>query len=207
MHDSTTPLPPILDRDPDALSPWRSRWSVPISASAGGSFSISLRRIAGGLESPTQVTNAGDGTDRLFVVEQRGTIRVVQNGALKPGYFMDIRSRSRTAASAASWAWPSTRTSRRTGRLFVYYTRNGGDIVVSRYTTNASRHQRRREQRKTAAAHRAQRRDQPQRRRPGLRADRLAVRRGRRRRRRRRPGQRRPERRRRPSSARSCGST
>ncbi len=47
--------------------------------------------------------------------------------------------RSRTAASAACSAWPSTRNFMTNDRLFVYYTRNGGDIVVSRFTTNAAR--------------------------------------------------------------------
>ena len=63
--------------------------------SALGATSISLQPVVGGFASPTQVTNAHDGTNRLFVVEQRGTIRVVQNGVLQPGYFLDIRSEGR----------------------------------------------------------------------------------------------------------------
>ncbi len=44
-----------------------------------------------GLASPVFVTNAGDGSNRLFVVEQRGTIRVYRGG-LKTTPYLDIRS-------------------------------------------------------------------------------------------------------------------
>ena len=40
-----------------------------------GAAWIGLTDIVGGLVAPTQVTNARDGSNRLFVVEQRGTIR------------------------------------------------------------------------------------------------------------------------------------
>ena len=45
--------------------------------SALGATSITVDRIVGGFASPTQITNAHDGSNRLFVVEQRGTIRVI----------------------------------------------------------------------------------------------------------------------------------
>ena len=47
--------------------------------------------IPGGLLSPLGIVNAGDGTNRLFIVEQRGTVRVFQNKALKSGFFLDLR--------------------------------------------------------------------------------------------------------------------
>ena len=45
---------------------------------------IALNRVAGGFSSPTQVTSAHDGTGRLFVVEQRGLVRIVKDGAILP---------------------------------------------------------------------------------------------------------------------------
>jgi hypothetical protein len=107
--------------------------------SALGATSISLDHIVGGFASPTQVTNAHDGTNRLFVVEQRGTIRVVQGGAIQPGYFLDIRSNVEDGGERGllGLAFDPNFTSNH--RFYVYYTRNGGDIVVARYTTNAGR--------------------------------------------------------------------
>lgn len=47
----------------------------------------------GELISPVGIANAGDGTNRLFVVEQRGAIRVIENGSLLASPFLDIASR------------------------------------------------------------------------------------------------------------------
>ena len=47
-------------------------------------------KLRGNLEMPVQITNAADGTGRIFVVEQRGRIRVISDGALLPGPFLDI---------------------------------------------------------------------------------------------------------------------
>ncbi len=58
-----------------------------------GEIAIGLEPIATGLGAPNWLTTAGDGTNRLFVVEQAGTIRVIENGLLLPQPFLDISSR------------------------------------------------------------------------------------------------------------------
>jgi glucose/arabinose dehydrogenase len=108
------------------------------SLTSAASYKLVFARIATGLAAPTQVTNAGDGTNRLFIVEKRGTIRVLGAGGIQPGYFMDIRSIVADSGEQGLLGvafHPDFETNR---TLFVYYTRNGGDIVVSRYTTNAA---------------------------------------------------------------------
>ena len=45
-----------------------------------GDQTIQLIEVASGLVSPVQVTNAGDGSGRLFVVDQAGFIRVTVDG-------------------------------------------------------------------------------------------------------------------------------
>src|SRR5207342_966251 len=104
-----------------------------------GLTSISLDHVVGGFASPTQVTNAHDGTNRLFVVEQRGTIRVVQGGVIQPGYFLDIRSNVEDGGERGLLGLAFDPGFTTNHRFYVYYTRNGGDIVVARYTTNAGR--------------------------------------------------------------------
>ncbi|MEO5884853.1 MAG: PQQ-dependent sugar dehydrogenase, partial [Candidatus Limnocylindrales bacterium] len=89
-------------------------------------------------DAPTQITNAGDGTNRLFIVERRGTVRVLKGGALQSGYFLDIRSLVGDGGERGLLGLafhPKFETNR---RLFVYYTRSGGDIVVARLTANKS---------------------------------------------------------------------
>ncbi|MEK6798802.1 MAG: PQQ-dependent sugar dehydrogenase [Planctomycetota bacterium] len=55
---------------------------------------IHLQPIATGLAAPLHVTHAGDGSGRLFIVDQSGLIRVVDPGGnLLPAPFLDIRDR------------------------------------------------------------------------------------------------------------------
>lgn len=54
------------------------------------SYSISLIEICSGLEAPVGAVSASDGSNRLFVIEQSGTIRIIKNGLLLPTPFLDV---------------------------------------------------------------------------------------------------------------------
>src|SRR5215471_7980880 len=53
---------------------------------------IQLQPFVSGLSSPLYVTSAHDGTNRIFIVEQGGAIKVVQPGSTTPTVFLDISS-------------------------------------------------------------------------------------------------------------------
>src|SRR6185436_6087357 len=53
---------------------------------------ISLVPLLSGLTNPVLLTNAKDGSNRRFIVEQVGRILVLQPGATTPTLFLDIRS-------------------------------------------------------------------------------------------------------------------
>jgi hypothetical protein len=55
-----------------------------------GEIVIKLETVAIGLTAPIYATNAGDGSGRLFIVEQSGQIRIVENDVLLPTPFLDI---------------------------------------------------------------------------------------------------------------------
>jgi glucose/arabinose dehydrogenase len=55
--------------------------------------SITLAPVVSGLSSPVDLQATDDGTGRLFVVEQAGTLRIVQGGTLLTTPFLDIRTR------------------------------------------------------------------------------------------------------------------
>jgi glucose/arabinose dehydrogenase len=55
-----------------------------------GDIIIRLETVASGLTAPLGVTHAGDGSGRLFIVEQSGQIRIVQGGELLPTPFLDL---------------------------------------------------------------------------------------------------------------------
>jgi glucose/arabinose dehydrogenase len=111
---------------------------VPASV-ARGATTIGLPLRASGLQALTQVTNAGDGSNRLFLVEKRGVVRVYQNGALNAGTFLDLRRLIGDSSGERGLLGlvfhPQFELNR---RLYVYYTRTGGDIVVARLRANAS---------------------------------------------------------------------
>ena len=52
-----------------------------------------LEPVANGFNRPVAVRNAGDGSDRLFVVEQDGRIFVIDGGVVQPVPFLDISDR------------------------------------------------------------------------------------------------------------------
>lgn len=53
---------------------------------------VGIADVANNFNSPVSVTNAGDGSNRLFVTEQGGTIKIVQNGMHLNVPFLDISS-------------------------------------------------------------------------------------------------------------------
>jgi glucose/arabinose dehydrogenase len=57
---------------------------------ASPATSISLTQVASGFSGPVAITNAGDGSGRLFVVEQGGAVRIVRNGAVAAQPFLNI---------------------------------------------------------------------------------------------------------------------
>lgn len=58
-----------------------------------GTISIELETVASGLTAPVYLTHAGDGTDRLFVVDQPGKIWLIENGQLLSTPFLDVTDR------------------------------------------------------------------------------------------------------------------
>src|SRR5215213_306164 len=56
-------------------------------------FRYKQNYITGLATNPVLLTNAKDGTRRLFIVEQGGTIKVVQPGSTTPTSFMNISTR------------------------------------------------------------------------------------------------------------------
>ncbi|MEO8135134.1 MAG: sugar dehydrogenase, partial [Betaproteobacteria bacterium] len=49
--------------------------------------------VSSGLSSPVFVGHAGDGSNRLFIEEQSGAIKVLQPGASVPSVFLNISSK------------------------------------------------------------------------------------------------------------------
>jgi glucose/arabinose dehydrogenase len=102
---------------------------------------LRITQVASGLSSPVGLANAGDGSDRLFIVEQGGTVRVFDNGRLEDGVFLDIRGVAGGFTSGGergllSIAFhPDFATNH---KLFAYYTDGGGDLIIAELTANTA---------------------------------------------------------------------
>ena len=104
-------------------------------AAATGS-TLRLIPVATGLDNPLYITHAGD--ERLFIVEQPGRMRIVQQGALLATPFLDITSlvRSDGEQGLLSVAFhPAYGTPGAPGFVlfWVNYTNTQGDTVIARY--------------------------------------------------------------------------
>ena len=103
----------------------------------GPTGNLRLEQVASGLSSPLYLT-APAGDTRLFIVEQGGRIRIVQNGQLLTGPFLDITGvvRSGGEQGLLSVAFhPSYATN---GYFYVDYTDSNGDTRIERYTVSAN---------------------------------------------------------------------
>jgi glucose/arabinose dehydrogenase len=58
-----------------------------------GTIAVNLNPIATGMSAPLYGINAPGDPSRMFVLEQNGLMRVVQNGVLQPGAALNIQSR------------------------------------------------------------------------------------------------------------------
>lgn len=106
------------------------------------SLAFSLSPVADGFTKPLFVGHAGDGSGRLFVVEQAGRILIVQDGAVNPTPFLDIVSIVGSDANEQgllSLAFHPNYVEN--GRFFVYYTDRQGDAVIARYQVSADANQ------------------------------------------------------------------
>ncbi len=113
----------------------------PVAAGAPTALSsgqLTVVKVRGGFASPLGVTNAGDGSGRLFVVEQGGRVRIVSGGKIT-GTFLDVGSRVTSGGERGLLGLAFHPDFATNGFVFVYFTRPGGDIVVNRMTANAER--------------------------------------------------------------------
>ncbi len=101
---------------------------------------LSLTQYVGGFSSPTAIINAGDNSNRLFILEQAGKIRIIQNGSILATPFLDISNRVQFNGERGllGLAFPPNYASKK--YFYVYYTNVDGNNVVSRFhlTANAN---------------------------------------------------------------------
>jgi glucose/arabinose dehydrogenase len=115
--------------------------SSPSSSSTPPLPNLSLTPLVSGLSSPLGLEQANDGSGRLFVVEQGGTIRIIQNGSVLSQPFLDISSKVITGGEMGLLGVTFHPNFQQSGKLYVNYVRSSsGQIqsVIAEYQLAAS---------------------------------------------------------------------
>ena len=108
-------------------------WSVALDAAP------SWTHVVSGLSAPVEAVHAGDGSGRLFVVEQGGRIRLIKSGSLQATPFLDLGSLTARDGERGllGVAFHPRFASNR--QLYVNYTRAAdGATVIARYEASAT---------------------------------------------------------------------
>jgi glucose/arabinose dehydrogenase len=90
--------------------------------------------VADGFSRPTFVTNAGDGSGRLFVLEKQGRIRIIAGGAAVQQPFLDISALVRSSGNEQGLLGLAFHPDyEHNGRFFVAYTAQDAANTVAEY--------------------------------------------------------------------------
>jgi len=93
--------------------------------------------VTAGLGSIVDVVNAGDGSNRLFTVGQTGLIKIVANGAVQPGNFLDFSFYIRAAGEQGLLSIAFHPNYKNNRYFFLYYNNDRGNLAVARMQTKA----------------------------------------------------------------------
>jgi glucose/arabinose dehydrogenase len=108
------------------------------TASDSGVFDFGLELVADGLDQPVQVVDPGDGSGRLFVVEQPGRIRIVRDGQVVPESLLDITDLVGCCGERGLLSVAFHPDYANNGYVFIDYTDRNGDTVVARYQVSTT---------------------------------------------------------------------
>lgn len=97
---------------------------------------VSLTSVITGLAAPMQILNAGDGTERIFIVQKSGVIRVFNKNYVSIGNFLTVTGiTSSGERGLLSMAFHPDYENN--GFFYVYYTNSLGNLEIARYKVSA----------------------------------------------------------------------
>lgn len=110
-----------------------------LSSSMPALAAIRLAPVSTGLSSPLFVANAGDNSNRLFIVERAGILKVLQPSGATPTVFLDIRAKVLSGGEQGLLNLAFHPQYAINGRFFVFYTRPGdGALVIAEYAVSTN---------------------------------------------------------------------
>ena len=107
---------------------------------------MTTQSIVTSLSEPVHVTNAGDGSGRLFIVEKRGTVQVLLNDSIQTGTYLDISNRVKNSGEMGLLSIAFHPEYITNGRFYVNYvsdnsvsnqcTQSNPCTIISEFTEN-----------------------------------------------------------------------
>lgn len=92
--------------------------------------------ITSGLSSPVDIANAGDGSNRLFIVERAGLIKIIENNTVLETPFLNIDDRVLGGGERGLLGLAFHPDYETNGYFYVNYSNNSGHTVISRFSVN-----------------------------------------------------------------------
>lgn len=111
------------------------------NAASSSSAVIGTQVIVSGLNAPLDIEHPDDNSGRLFVVEQGGTIKIIQNGAILPTPFLDISSEVIVQDEMGLLGVTFHPIFATSGKFYVNYVRNNAgqfQSVISEFQVSAT---------------------------------------------------------------------
>ncbi len=101
---------------------------------------LKFTTVASGLTRPLFVTHAGDGSGRLFIVQQGGQILILKNGSVLPTPFLDLSGQITTTGNEQGLLGLAFHPNyAANGRFFTVYTRKSdGDVVLAEFGVSSN---------------------------------------------------------------------
>jgi glucose/arabinose dehydrogenase len=100
---------------------------------------ISLVLTAGGFAQPIGIAHAGDGSGRLFIVEQGGLVKIIKNGTVVATPFLNVSSLLKSSAGEQGLLGIAFPRGYGPGKNYLYTNYTGtqgiGDTVIARFQT------------------------------------------------------------------------
>jgi glucose/arabinose dehydrogenase len=114
--------------------------ATPIASAAvrPSQIHLGLTQVATGLSKPLLVTDAGDGSGRLFIVEQTGQIKIVKAGDVLATPFLDLSASISAGGEQGLLGLAFHPSFKSNGKLYVSYTDRNGTSVIREYRVSAT---------------------------------------------------------------------
>jgi len=107
-------------------------------ALSSGAGAVKLGKVASGFQQPLAATNAGDGSNRVFITEQGGKIVIFESGKVLEQPFLDISSLTAAGGERGLLSVAFDPKFKTSGRLFINYTDQNGNTTIARYTVSSA---------------------------------------------------------------------